>query len=120
MLHTEALLSTMDFLSAALSNSSLPSLERESKKSEDMRTTSAKSTALSSPSDGDIIDLMVNMQLGTFNVLVCDQKSNMADIKIQGLDGSLQMQGTQTHMSTRLRDFIIMNVDPETIHKKAS
>lgn len=44
MLHTEALLSTMDFLSAALSNSSLPSPERESKKSEDMRTTSAKSS----------------------------------------------------------------------------
>ncbi|KTG38308.1 hypothetical protein cypCar_00041632 [Cyprinus carpio] len=120
MLHTEALLSTMDFLSAALSNSSLPSTERESKRSEDMRTTSDKSTALSSPSDGDIIDLMVNMQLGAFNVLVCDQKSNMADIKIQGLDGSLQMQGTQMHMSTRLRDFIIMNVDPKTIHKKAS
>uniref|UniRef100_A0A8C1V8U3 Vacuolar protein sorting 13 homolog C n=1 Tax=Cyprinus carpio TaxID=7962 RepID=A0A8C1V8U3_CYPCA len=76
-------------------------------------------SAVSSPSDGDIIDLMVNMQLGAFNVLVCDQKSNMADIKIQGLDGSLQMQGTQMHMSTRLRDFIIMNVDPKTIHKKA-
>ncbi|KAL1271436.1 hypothetical protein QQF64_030452, partial [Cirrhinus molitorella] len=119
MLHTEALLSTMDFLSAALSNSSLPSPEKESKKNEDMRTTSAKSTALSSPSDGDVIDLMVNMQLGAFNVLVCDQKSNMADIKIQGLDGFLKMQGTQTHMSTRLRDFIIMNVDPKTIHKKA-
>ncbi|XP_067298474.1 intermembrane lipid transfer protein VPS13C isoform X7 [Pseudorasbora parva] len=119
MLHTEALLSTMDFLSAALSTSSLPSPERESKKSDDMRTTSAKSTALSSPSDGDIIDLMVNMQLGAFNVLVCDQKSNMADIKIQGLDGSLRMQGAQTHMSTRLRDFIVINVDPKTIHKKA-
>ncbi|XP_051973520.1 intermembrane lipid transfer protein VPS13C-like [Xyrauchen texanus] len=118
MLHTEALLSTMDFLSAALSSSSLPSPERESKKSEDMRTTSAKST-LSSPSDGDIIDLKVNMQLGAFNVLVCDQKSNMADIKIQGLDGSLLMQGTQTYMSTRLRDFIVINVDPKTIHNKA-
>ncbi|KAA0723284.1 Vacuolar protein sorting-associated protein 13C [Triplophysa tibetana] len=109
MLHTEALLSTMDFLSAALSSSSLPSTERENKKTEDIRTTSAKSTALSSPSDGDVIDLKVNMQLGAFNVLVCDQKSNMADIKIQGLDGSLRMQGTQTHMYTRLRDFIVIN-----------
>ncbi|XP_057184501.1 intermembrane lipid transfer protein VPS13C-like, partial [Triplophysa rosa] len=120
MLHTEALLSTMDFLSAALSSSSLPSPERENKKTEDIRTTSAKSSsaALSSPSDGDVIDLKVNMQLGAFNVLVCDQKSNMADIKIQGLDGSLQMQGTQTHMSTRLRDFIVINVDSKTIHKK--
>ncbi|TRY56689.1 hypothetical protein DNTS_012966 [Danionella cerebrum] len=119
MLHTEALLSTMDFLSTALSTSSLPSPEKESKKNEDMRTASAKSTALSSPSDGDIIDLMVNMQLGAFNVLVCDQKSNMADMKIQGLDGSLQMRGTQTNMFMRLQDFIIINVDPKTIHKKA-
>jgi len=37
-----------------------------------------------------------------------------------GLDGSLQMQGTQTYIATRLRDFIVINVDPKTVHKKAS
>uniref|UniRef100_A0A673YEK7 Vacuolar protein sorting 13 homolog C n=1 Tax=Salmo trutta TaxID=8032 RepID=A0A673YEK7_SALTR len=75
--------------------------------------------ALGSPSDGDVIDLKVMMRLGAFNVLVCDQNCNMADIKIQGFNGSLLMQGPQTHISARLRDFIVINVDPKSIHKKA-
>ncbi|XP_072517256.1 intermembrane lipid transfer protein VPS13C isoform X4 [Salminus brasiliensis] len=119
MLHTEALLSTMDFLSAAVSSGSLPSSEKEIKRNGDTRTSSAKSTVVSSPSDGGITDLKIDMQLGAFNVLVCDQRCNMADIKIQGLHGSLLMQGTQTHMLARLRDFVVINVDPKTIHKKA-
>ncbi|XP_071256543.1 intermembrane lipid transfer protein VPS13C isoform X5 [Salvelinus alpinus] len=121
LLHTEALLSTIDFLSSALSSGSLPpSPEEPKQKSEESsRAISAKSTALGSPSDGDVIDLKVMMQLGAFNVLVCDQNCNMADIKIQGFNGSLLMQGPQTHISARLRDFIVINVDPKSIHKKA-
>ncbi|XP_029622522.1 vacuolar protein sorting-associated protein 13C-like [Salmo trutta] len=121
LLHTEALLSTIDFLSSALSSGSLPpSPEEPKQKSEESsRAISAKSTALGSPSDGDVIDLKVMMRLGAFNVLVCDQNCNMADIKIQGFNGSLLMQGPQTHISARLRDFIVINVDPKSIHKKA-
>ncbi|KAF3832059.1 hypothetical protein F7725_025724 [Dissostichus mawsoni] len=59
------------------------------------------------------------MTLGAFNVLVCDQSCDMAHIKIQGLNGSLLMQGPQTHISARLKDFIILNVDPKSFHKKA-
>ncbi|KAM3877457.1 intermembrane lipid transfer protein VPS13C [Diretmus argenteus] len=120
LLHTEALLSAINFLSASLSSGSLPSPEREPKpKAEESKTVSAKSTALGSPSDSDVIDLKVMMQLGAFNVLVCDQSCNMADIKIQGLNGSLLMRGPQTHISARLRDFIVINIDPKSIHKKA-
>uniref|UniRef100_A0A4W5JG58 VPS13-like middle region domain-containing protein n=1 Tax=Hucho hucho TaxID=62062 RepID=A0A4W5JG58_9TELE len=121
LLHTEALLSTIDFLSSALSSGSLPpSPEEPKRKSEERdRAISAKSTAVGSPSDSDVIDLKVMMQLGAFNVLVCDRSCNMADIKIQGFNGSLLMQGPQTHISARLRDFIVINVDPKSIHKKA-
>ncbi|KAM6950364.1 intermembrane lipid transfer protein VPS13C [Lycodopsis pacificus] len=115
MLHTEALLSAINFLSAALSSGSVASPEREIR----LKTVSAKSTAPVSPAESDIIDLKVMMTLGAFNVLVCDQSCNMADIKIQGLHGSLLVQGTQTHVSARLRDFIVLNVDPKSIHKKA-
>ncbi|XP_076880007.1 intermembrane lipid transfer protein VPS13C isoform X2 [Brachyhypopomus gauderio] len=115
VLHTEVLLSTIDFLSAALEKDSNPNPIHPS---EDVRTTSAKSTAVSSPSDGDITELKVQMCLESFNVLVSDQKCNIADIRIQGLHGSVLMQGSHTHMSTRLRDFVIINVDPNTIHKK--
>ncbi|XP_072574266.1 intermembrane lipid transfer protein VPS13C isoform X2 [Paramormyrops kingsleyae] len=120
MLHTEALLSTINFLSAALSFSSMPSPEREQKlKMEDSKALVAKPTPAPTLSDGDVVDLQIAMQLGAFNVLVCDEKGSIADIKIQGCHGSLLMQGTQTRISTRLRDFIVINVDPKTIHKKA-
>ncbi|XP_078029066.1 intermembrane lipid transfer protein VPS13C isoform X7 [Epinephelus lanceolatus] len=119
MLHTEALLSAMDFLSAALSSGTMASPERDLRPKTEDKTVSTKSTALVSPADSDIIDLKVMMTLGAFNVLVCDQSSNMADIKIQGINGSLLMQGPQTHISARLRDFIVLNVDPKSVHKKA-
>ncbi|KAM6980546.1 intermembrane lipid transfer protein VPS13C [Aplochiton taeniatus] len=120
MLHTEALLSAMNFLTVSLSSSSLPSPEREHQpKFDESRPVSTKSTAIGSPTDSDVIDLKILMQLGAFNVLVCDQSCNMADIKIQGMNGSLLMQGAQTHMSARLRDFVVINVDPKSIHKKA-
>uniref|UniRef100_A0A8C5FMB7 Vacuolar protein sorting 13 homolog C n=1 Tax=Gadus morhua TaxID=8049 RepID=A0A8C5FMB7_GADMO len=114
LLHTEALLSTMNFLSTALTSDSPPSPEREPRpKAEE------PSKALSAKSNCDVIDLKVMMQLGAFNVLVCDQSCSMAHIKIQGVNGSLLMQGPQTHLSARLRDFIVLNVDPKSIHKKA-
>uniref|UniRef100_A0A8C5FUA7 Vacuolar protein sorting 13 homolog C n=1 Tax=Gadus morhua TaxID=8049 RepID=A0A8C5FUA7_GADMO len=108
LLHTEALLSTMNFLSTALTSDKEPS-----------KALSAKSTPSGVAADCDVIDLKVMMQLGAFNVLVCDQSCSMAHIKIQGVNGSLLMQGPQTHLSARLRDFIVLNVDPKSIHKKA-
>lgn len=39
------------------------------------------------PADSEVIDLKLMMTLGAFNVLVCDQSCNMADIKIQGRRG---------------------------------
>uniref|UniRef100_A0A8C4NUD4 Vacuolar protein sorting-associated protein 13C n=1 Tax=Dicentrarchus labrax TaxID=13489 RepID=A0A8C4NUD4_DICLA len=112
MLHTEALLSTINFLSAALLSGSVSSPEREIRPKTEDKTVSAKSSH-------EVIDLKVMITLGAFNVLVCDQSCNMADIKIQGINGSLLMQGPQTHISARLRDFIVLNVDPKSIHKKA-
>ncbi|XP_067348723.1 intermembrane lipid transfer protein VPS13C isoform X2 [Channa argus] len=122
MLHTEALLSAINFLSAALSSGSVLDdmhTEKEIKLKTEETTLPAKSTALVMPVDREVIDLKVTMTLGAFNVLVCDQSCNMADIKIQGVNGSLLMQGPQTHISARLRDFIVLNVDPKSIHKKA-
>ncbi|XP_037550881.1 vacuolar protein sorting-associated protein 13C [Nematolebias whitei] len=119
MLHTEALLSALNFLSTILSSSSMLSSEKNLLPKAEERTVSAKSTALVSPMDSDIVDLKVSMTLGAFNVLVCDQTCNMADIKVQGINGSLVMQGPQTHISARLQDFIVLNADPKSIHKKA-
>lgn len=37
-----------------------------------------------STSEGDVFDLKVTAELNAFNIFVCDQKSNIADIKIHG------------------------------------
>lgn len=119
MLHTEALLSAINFLLAALSSGSMLSSEREIKPKIEDKTVSAKSTALVSSADCEVVGLHIMITLGAFSVLVCDQSCNMADIKIQGINGSLLMQGPQTHISACLRDFIIENVDPKSVHKEA-
>ncbi|XP_070411206.1 intermembrane lipid transfer protein VPS13C isoform X2 [Nothobranchius furzeri] len=118
VLHTEALLSAVNFLSTALSSGSAPSPKEVQPKAQE-KTASTRSTALVSPVDSKVVDLEVKMTLGAFNVLVCDQTCNMADIKVQGINGSLLVQGPQTHVSARLRDFLVLNVDPNSIHKKA-
>nr|XP_057944344.1 intermembrane lipid transfer protein VPS13C isoform X2 [Doryrhamphus excisus] len=120
MLHTQALLSAVNFLSGALSSGSMASAERTVRlKTEDSKMMAAKSNASVSPAHSEVIDLKVMVTLGAFNVLVCDQSSNIVDIKIQGMNGSLLVQGPQTHMSARLKDFIVLNVDSASIHKKA-
>lgn len=116
MLHTEALLSAINFLSTALSSGDgVPSPEKEVRPKTEDKTVSAKSSqyhthphtqcasdlklsvmcyfspaaALVSPVDSQVTDLKVVMDLGAFNVLVCDQLCNMADIKIQGTESEL-------------------------------
>lgn len=39
------------------------------------------------PAEDNIINLKVIMSLGAFNILVCEQNCNIADIKIQGTKG---------------------------------
>ncbi|XP_017333077.2 intermembrane lipid transfer protein VPS13C isoform X1 [Ictalurus punctatus] len=116
-LHTEALLSIMDFLSTILSCSSVSSSpEREIKINEETKTTPAKS--MRSHYEDDITDLKILVQLGAFNVLLCDQHCNIADMKIRDLHGSLLMKESETHMSARLRDFVVINADQKAVHKK--
>lgn len=42
-----------------------------------------------STSEGDVFDWKITAELNAFNIFVCDQKSNIADIKIHGSYPSL-------------------------------
>ncbi|KAB0404968.1 hypothetical protein E2I00_016891, partial [Balaenoptera physalus] len=119
VLHLEALLSFMDFLSSAF-----PSSEPSKKESElkpltgESRSIIAK-TVSSNTSQDDVFDLKVIAELNAFNVFVCDQKCNIADIRIHGMDASISVRPKQTDMFARLKDIIVTNVDSTSIHKKA-
>ncbi|KAM4592302.1 intermembrane lipid transfer protein VPS13C isoform 6-T6 [Odontesthes bonariensis] len=119
LLHTEALLSAMNFLSTACSPGGAASQDRDVRLRAEDRTLPAKLTAAASPADSQVVDLKVMVVLGAFNVLVCDQSCDMADIKVQGINGSLLVQGPQTHISASLRNIAVFNPDPKSIHNKA-
>ncbi|XP_032273581.1 vacuolar protein sorting-associated protein 13C isoform X1 [Phoca vitulina] len=121
VLHLEALLSFMDFLSSAIPSSEPSSSEKESELKllvGESRSIVVKAVS-SSTSEDDVFDLKVIAELNAFNIFVCDQKCNIADIRIRGMDASISVKPKQTDMFARLKDIVITNVDLLSIHKKA-
>nr|XP_048724050.1 intermembrane lipid transfer protein VPS13C isoform X3 [Caretta caretta] len=121
ILHTEALLSIMNFVTYSVPSGGLtssdkgfdPKPQREEQKSAVIKAVS------SGAAHEDVYDLKLTVKLNAFNIFVCDQKCNIADIKIQGMDASVSMKTKKIKVFSRLEDIIITNVDPKTIHKKA-
>uniref|UniRef100_A0A3B3WQQ8 Vacuolar protein sorting 13 homolog C n=1 Tax=Poecilia mexicana TaxID=48701 RepID=A0A3B3WQQ8_9TELE len=112
LLHTQALLSAANFLSMTLSSGQYLSMQPE------LNPRYVQSVPVSH-ADPEVVDLKATMTLGAFNILVCDQTSNMADIRVTGLDTSLLRRGDQTQISARLRDVVVLDVDPRSVHKEA-
>ncbi|XP_028721844.2 vacuolar protein sorting-associated protein 13C [Peromyscus leucopus] len=120
VLHLEALLSLMDFLSSAVPSSDPSSSQKESElKPLVGESKSLAIKAVPSTSEGDVFDLKITAELNAFNIFVCDQKSNIADIKIHGMDASISVKPKETDVFARLENIIVMNVDSLSIHKKA-
>uniref|UniRef100_A0A8C2YMD7 Vacuolar protein sorting 13 homolog C n=1 Tax=Chinchilla lanigera TaxID=34839 RepID=A0A8C2YMD7_CHILA len=120
VLHLEALLSLMNFLSSAV-----PSSESSSQKESELKPLVGESRSIaikavsSTVSKEDVFDLKVTAELDAFNVFVCDQKCAIADIKIHGMNASVSVKPKQTDMFARLQNIIVTNVDLLSIHKKA-
>ncbi|XP_075432218.1 intermembrane lipid transfer protein VPS13C isoform X2 [Ascaphus truei] len=121
VLHTQALLSLMDFLSSAVPSRDVGVADRArvSKSRAEEQKSTAPRAAPGSTSREDAFDLKLSAKLNAFNIIVCDEKCNIADIKIQGMDASAAVQARQTDVFARLRDIIVTDVDPKTIHQKA-
>ncbi|KAG8144829.1 hypothetical protein E2320_013243 [Naja naja] len=119
LLHTEALLSIMNFFTSA-SSGLMPAVKGADVEQppEDPKRAVAKSGAAPAASPDDVFDLKLTAKLNAFNILVCDQKADIADIRIQGMEACVFTTTKHTEVFARLRDFIITNVDPETVHKK--
>ncbi|KAM6149514.1 intermembrane lipid transfer protein VPS13C isoform 2-T2 [Erethizon dorsatum] len=120
VLHLEALLSLMNFLSSAV-----PSSESSSQKESELKPLAGESRSIATKavsgtiSKEDVFNLKVTAELDAFNVFVCDEKCAIADIKIHGMDASVSVKPKQTDMFARLQNIIVTNVDLLSIHKKA-
>ncbi|NWW74640.1 VP13C protein, partial [Climacteris rufus] len=122
VLHTEALLSIMSFLTFSLPSGGLPSTDKSSDHKLQMKEQEKGSTlrpVSSNAAHDDVCELKVTAKLNAFSITVCDQTCRIADIRIQGMDASVAMKPKKIKVFSRLEDIVITNVDPKTIHKKA-
>ncbi|XP_069723155.1 intermembrane lipid transfer protein VPS13C isoform X2 [Phaenicophaeus curvirostris] len=118
LLHTEALMSALSFLTAVspLGSGSRRDTPIEDEKQED----DPRLKKVAKPSkDKDVFDFKFFAKLDAFCLNICDEKKNIAEIKIQGLDSSLLLQPSHTVFFARLKDIVVTDVDSRTLHKKA-
>ncbi|XP_047937223.2 intermembrane lipid transfer protein VPS13C isoform X1 [Anser cygnoides] len=118
LLHTEALMSAVSFLTAV--SPSADESSRETSTEEEKQRDDIRLKKVTRPSkDKDIFAFKLFAKLDAFCLNICDEKKNIAEIKIQGLDSSLLVQPSQTELFARLKDIIVTDVDSRTLHKKA-
>ncbi|XP_001233000.3 vacuolar protein sorting-associated protein 13C isoform X1 [Gallus gallus] len=118
LLHTEALMSAVSFLATVSPSGSGSSRETPTKeeKQQDDRTLKKVTRPFK---DKDAFAFKLLARLDAFCLNLCDEKKNIAEIKIQGLDSSLLLQSNQTEFFARLKDVVVTDVDTRTLHKKA-
>ncbi|XP_008824817.2 vacuolar protein sorting-associated protein 13C, partial [Nannospalax galili] len=95
------------------------SVVKEVQTSTEKQKNSPLQKVMASSRDSDIVGFRLFAKLNSFCVTVCDEKSNIADIKIQGLDSSFSLQSKKQSLFARLENIIVTDVDPKTVHKKA-
>ena len=90
-----------------------------------------------------MVSLKLSVVLGSLHVVVCDDLCSIADIRIQGgshgyaaglagpppaehaclsagIDASVLVQAKQMEVFARLRDVVVTDVNPSTVHSKVS
>ncbi|KAM5126213.1 intermembrane lipid transfer protein VPS13C-like, partial [Mantella aurantiaca] len=119
LLHSQALLSAIAFITE-----SMPSVTDKSEpppspthQQPDKETFIRKATKPSR--DKDLIAFKVFAKLNSFSLNVWDETNHIAEIKILGLDSSVFLESSKIDVFARLKDIIVNDVNPQTIHKKA-
>ncbi|NWH59236.1 VP13C protein, partial [Geococcyx californianus] len=118
LLHTEALMSALSFLTAVSPSGSGSSGDAPPKDEKQEDDTRLKKVARPSK-DKDVFDFKLFAKLDAFCLNICDEKKNIAEIKIQGLDSYLLLQPSHTVVFAQLKDIVVTDVDSRTLHKKA-
>ncbi|XP_062927043.1 intermembrane lipid transfer protein VPS13C isoform X1 [Mobula hypostoma] len=119
LLHAKALLSTINFLTAVIPSKDMTSTDKDHEtkmQNQGQDCGDAAKTVLKSSKE---VDFKMFAKMDAFNVVVCDEKCNIADIRVQGLDAFISVKSKQTEFFARLRDIIATDVDSKTLHKKA-
>uniref|UniRef100_H0X048 Vacuolar protein sorting 13 homolog A n=2 Tax=Otolemur garnettii TaxID=30611 RepID=H0X048_OTOGA len=117
-LHTEALLNTINYF-----NNILPQSEEELSSVNATETEDKgdviKKLALKLSTTEDIITLQILAELSCLQIFIQDQKRNISEIKIEGLDSEVIMKPSVTEINAKLRNIIVLDSDKTAVYKKA-
>ncbi|XP_042372898.1 vacuolar protein sorting-associated protein 13C-like [Plectropomus leopardus] len=117
LLHTKALLSTISFLSSAVPPQLATARDRDNRKQ--VEKAGLSRTVSKVAKDGGIFSFKLFAVLDCFHVEVCDDRRSIADIRVQGIDASVSVQAKEAEVFARLRDIVVTDVNPRTVHRKA-
>ncbi|XP_062985430.1 intermembrane lipid transfer protein VPS13A isoform X2 [Elgaria multicarinata webbii] len=116
-LHTEALLSIVNFLNNLLPTQEVNAVEivqeKEEKKEVLKKFTSKKSKY------EDVCDLHVCADLSCLRIFMREQKRRISEICVEGLDSQVMMKKETTEISAKLKNIIIVDCDEAALYKKA-
>ncbi|ELW68480.1 Vacuolar protein sorting-associated protein 13A [Tupaia chinensis] len=76
-------------------------------------------SALKLSTNEDIITLQILAELSCLRIFIQDQKRNISEITIEGLDSEMIMRCSVTEINAKLRNIIILDSDMTAIYKKA-
>ncbi|XP_072461029.1 intermembrane lipid transfer protein VPS13A isoform X2 [Notamacropus eugenii] len=117
-LHTEALLSIMNFINNLLPGREVKSFsESQIVGNEDKGEIMKKSTSKISRTE-DIITLKVIAELSHLCIYIEDQRCRIAEITIEGFDSQVIVRRAITEVNVNLKNIIILDSDETALYKK--
>ncbi|KAM3927460.1 intermembrane lipid transfer protein VPS13C isoform 2-T2 [Leptodactylus fuscus] len=117
LLHSQALLSAISFITAAIPSTADKAEVVSVQKQQDKGTFVKKATKASK--DKDFTAFKLFAKLDSFSINMWDENNHIAEIKVLGLDSSIFLETSQIEVFARLKDIVVNDVNPKTIHKKA-
>ncbi|XP_075684410.1 intermembrane lipid transfer protein VPS13A [Rhinoderma darwinii] len=124
-LHTEALLSTINFVTNLMPQSKNKEPEQlvhdvdEDEEEEEKREGPIKKLTLKKSKYDDVIGLHVCAELSCLRVFIREQKCKISEISIEGLDSEVVMRKTSTEVLAKLKNIVILDSDYDAQYKKA-
>ncbi|XP_063105632.1 intermembrane lipid transfer protein VPS13A isoform X3 [Cavia porcellus] len=117
-LHTEALLNTINYFNKILPPSMGTSASVSTVETED-KGEIIKKLAFKQSMNEDIITLQIFAELSCLQIFIQEQKRNISEIKIEGLDSEVIMRPSVTEINAKLRNIIVLDSDTMAVYKKA-
>ncbi|XP_040844715.1 vacuolar protein sorting-associated protein 13A isoform X2 [Ochotona curzoniae] len=117
-LHTEALLNTINYLNNVLPQAEGKPTSVYVTETEDKGDV-IKKIAVKVSTNEDIITLQILAELSCLQIFIQDEKRNISEIKIEGLDAEVVMRPLITEINAKLRNIVVLDSDATAIYKKA-